>query len=289
MDTKAEPHEAPPEPDVTLGAGVRISVLRCRPSDAVDRRPGRIAPGTWPLMLVSGGPLMVEQGHAGTRLEAGDLALLAPSGTMAVTASGNLPARATVLSLPQPALPIPQHTLRRLVARPVPSTTGPGALLAHFMEGVADQAAALRSAPLERLGSAAADLAVAFISGLAAPPERAPQQSGEAALLETLTAYIGEHLADPDLSPRKLAAAHHVSVRYVHHAFHREQWTACRYIRERRLERCRADLTDPALADMNIGRIRARWGFKDDAVFGRAFKRSYGVAPGELRRNHLGG
>jgi AraC-like DNA-binding protein len=84
-----------------------------------------------------------------------------------------------------------------------------------------------------------------------------------------------------------IAAAHHISVRYLHHLFQADGRTVCGYVREQRLERCRADLASPSLARQSVGRISARWGFPDAAVFGRAFKNAYGVSPGEFRRRSL--
>lgn len=59
------------------------------------------------------------------------------------------------------------------------------------------------------------------------------------------------------------------------------------FLQEQRLEHCRADLTDPFHPGRTVGVIRARWGFRDDAVFGRAFKKAYGISPGEYRKRHF--
>ncbi|MFE5328143.1 hypothetical protein ACFRCG_17365 [Embleya sp. NPDC056575] len=50
----------------------------------------------------------------------------------------------------------------------------------------------------------------------------------------------------------------------------------------RRLERCYADLTDPALRHRTIGEIAARWGMRPGDV-GRVFRNAYGAAPHEIR------
>ena len=56
------------------------------------------------------------------------------------------------------------------------------------------------------------------------------------------------------------------------------------WIRERRLERCRRDLTDPTLADWSVTAIALRWGLTDPAHFSRAFRTAYGLSPTEYRR-----
>lgn len=56
------------------------------------------------------------------------------------------------------------------------------------------------------------------------------------------------------------------------------------WIRERRLERCRRDLLDPALAARPVGAVAARWGLVEPASFSRAFRAAYGLPPAAYRR-----
>jgi AraC-like DNA-binding protein len=272
--------------EVALGAGVRVAVLRQGMPAAFGAEAAGGEPGTWPLTLVSGGPLVVRRDRVETRLEPGELALWDPARSVTVSAGGGA-ARATVLRLPPRALPIPERELSRLAARPAPSTSGPAALLARFLEGVAEQATALRTARTDRLGPAAIALAAAFLTSPPTPREPPAQPSPHDELLARLTAFITAHLDDPELSPKKIAAAHHISLRHLHHLFQREARTVGRYIREQRLQHCLADLADPALANLSVGRIGARWGFGDDAVFCRTFKHAYGTTPGAWRTKHL--
>ena len=55
------------------------------------------------------------------------------------------------------------------------------------------------------------------------------------------------------------------------------------WTRQRRLERCRRDLADPALAARPVAAIAARWGFPSAAEFSRAFRAAHGMPPGEYR------
>jgi AraC-like DNA-binding protein len=54
-----------------------------------------------------------------------------------------------------------------------------------------------------------------------------------------------------------------------------------------RLERCRADLTDPRLRGMAVHAIGARWGLGSPADFSRAFRAAHGIPPGDYRRQAL--
>lgn len=114
-------------------------------------------------------------------------------------------------------------------------------------------------------------------------PARPPQED----LLERILAYIEAHLADAGLDPGRIAAAHFLSPRALHTLFERTGTTVSRHIREFRLERCRLDLADPALAHVPASAIGARWGFPGASHFGQVFKRETGVAPAGFRRQLL--
>ncbi|MFE6645205.1 helix-turn-helix domain-containing protein [Nocardioides sp. NPDC057772] len=92
--------------------------------------------------------------------------------------------------------------------------------------------------------------------------------------------YIRVHLADRDLSPRRIAAAHHISVRHLYRLMGRSGIVLGDWIRERRLERCRDELADPA-SRMTVTEVAHAWGFSDTSQFGRAFKRAYAMTPRE--------
>jgi AraC-like DNA-binding protein len=106
-------------------------------------------------------------------------------------------------------------------------------------------------------------------------------------LVRRIHAYIDSHLGDPGLSPAVVAAAHHISLRYLHKLFEPEPHGVAGLIRQRRLERCRDELLDPAQADRPVAGIAARWGFSSAAHFSRVFRDAYGMPPGEFRRAYL--
>ena len=99
-----------------------------------------------------------------------------------------------------------------------------------------------------------------------------------------VVAHIEEHLADPELAPATIAAAHFMSVRSLHLLFEDTDTTVAALIRARRLDRCRAELADPACATRPVAVVGARWGFTDPAHFSRAFRARFGVTPGQYRR-----
>lgn len=103
------------------------------------------------------------------------------------------------------------------------------------------------------------------------------------ALSQMAKDVVNSRLTDPDLSPQALARALHVSVRTLHRAFATTEESVTAYIRRRRLEQARLELTGPATRP-SISELAARWRFADSSHFVRSFKRQYGQTPTEYAR-----
>jgi AraC-like DNA-binding protein len=103
-------------------------------------------------------------------------------------------------------------------------------------------------------------------------------------ILLRIQSFIEASLGDPELDPEQIARASFISTRYLHKLFEAEGTSVCRWIRMTRLERCRRDLLDPALADETILSIASRWGLPGPQHFSRLFRSAYGCSPTELRR-----
>jgi AraC family transcriptional regulator, positive regulator of tynA and feaB len=95
--------------------------------------------------------------------------------------------------------------------------------------------------------------------------------------------YIDRHLADPVLGVADIARAFGFSSRTVHKLFEGETQTVARAIWDRRLDRCRDDMADPAMASRSITEIAHLWGFSDSQHFSRAFKLRFGLTPRAYR------
>jgi AraC-like DNA-binding protein len=103
---------------------------------------------------------------------------------------------------------------------------------------------------------------------------------------ERLTAaktFIDDHLRDPDLCPRGVAAGTAVSIRYLHDLFRSTGETVRQRIIRRRLTLAHAELSDPRRASASISTIAADFGFKTAAHFSRCFVDLYGHTPTEVR------
>ena len=117
---------------------------------------------------------------------------------------------------------------------------------------------------------------------------RTAEPDHHAGLLRRLDAYIDEHLADPDLSPTRIAQAHFLSTRQLQRVYARRGQTVSGVIRRRRLERCRRDLLTRRGDGSTLTELCLRWGFTDLAVFSRAFRDAYGASPTAYRARARG-
>jgi len=110
-------------------------------------------------------------------------------------------------------------------------------------------------------------------------------QRDRAARIRELKTYALAHLGDPGLSPHSAARASYISVRQLHRLFAHDGLSFAAWLRERRLRRCRDDLADPGLHHLAISAIAARWGYRSQVHFTRAFSARFGVTPRVFRGN----
>ncbi|MFG3498112.1 helix-turn-helix domain-containing protein [Streptomyces sp. NPDC047928] len=195
------------------------------------------------------------------------------------------PVRAIGVEIPKVLLPLAgSRGLDGLLGRRMPGDRGFGALLAQFLTRLSTESSPYRPSDAPRLNTVLVDL----LSGLVAhelDAERAlPAETRERNLVVRVRSHIHRHLHDPELTPRTIAAAHHLSVRQLHRLFEDENVTVAGLIRDLRLERARRDLADPDLRDTPVHAVAARSGFTAPAHFSRAFRAAYGTSPSEFRR-----
>lgn len=194
------------------------------------------------------------------------------------------------LQVPWALVPVPRSGFGHLVGTRLPGRGGIGGLLTQFLASLAAvDPAAYGPGDAPRLGTVATDLLTAALAHHLDAAVPLPSASRRAAHLQGVQAYIQRHLGDPDLSPRTIAASHHISVSYVHRLFEGNGSTAAAWVREQRLERARRDLANPDLAAVPVHRIAARWGYTDHATFTRAFRAAFHVPPQAYRESALNG
>jgi AraC-like DNA-binding protein len=270
-----------------VGAG---AVARVASGSMELRRTARMIrqydPEVYQVTLAHRGSGGVEQGRRQATLGANELVIWDSSRPLhGWSVSGQRPALGAVIVLPRAALPLPASQVRRLAATRLPGDTVTGRLLIQFMTTLTASIDGATDAESTRLGRVLADLLAAYIAGLLDAREALPPETREAALLLSIDDFLTRRLRDPGLSPAAIAAAHHISVRYLHKLYAGRAGgpSVAATVRLRRLEGCHRELADPFGTHRAVHQIAAGWGFRSESHFSRLFKATYGVSPSALR------
>ncbi|MFC6015807.1 helix-turn-helix domain-containing protein [Plantactinospora solaniradicis] len=133
------------------------------------------------------------------------------------------------------------------------------------------------------LGRASIELARALLASAAHVEPHARAVLAET-LLTQVRAYVRRHLADPDLRPATIAAAHNISLRHLYKICAQADFSLEQWIIGERLQGAREELLRPESRRRTIAVVARRWGFSDPTHFTRRFRRMYGLNPGEWRR-----
>ncbi|GHE86670.1 AraC family transcriptional regulator [Amycolatopsis deserti] len=186
------------------------------------------------------------------------------------------PTSMAVFMFPRERLRLTAEGARQILSRPLRGDDEPGSLLSPLFRRL-----------VGRLGSATspmplADAVLDLLSALLSEQTAAAPDS----LVLRAQAYIDTHLSDPDLCPDTVAAALHISTRYLQKLFAEQGTGVAGWIRSRRLEQCRRDLSRPGLT-RPVSAVGAAWGLPDAAHFSRTFKAAYGLSPREFRARAL--
>lgn len=260
-------------------AGLRVVECECDPCGG-QRLAALIRRDTAPFIGVQ----ITRSGSE--RFHFGDEALPVGAGDLVIWTSEQ-PTRFTVMErLHKVSLVLPWADLQELLPRAsrftgtvLDSRHGIGAMLFSHVDNLArqmevfteDDQAAVRRATLELLGAA--------LSHRVEVPQRGLAQR----YLRQLQDYILRHLRDETLSPGSIAAANHMSPRYVHMLFAQSGTSVSAWIRQQRLERCRQALQSGAHQGSRVADIAYTWGFGDPSHFTRIFKQQYGISPSDCR------
>lgn len=266
---------------VDLGA-LRVCEVRAEPHTALrTRRLVAAAPsGCYKLgLLMRGSAVLIQDGREAT-LTPGDFVLYDTDRPYTLGFASEH--RMLILVFPRDLLGLSEQHVARLTATTLPGARpGLAGLIPPFLTQVADVMDQVGGRAAIRLSGNVLDLLTTVLAErLDSPPDAC---TAHRALMSQITVFIEEHLGSQDLSPQRIAAAHHISLRQLHKLFEGTGNTVGGWIRQRRLERCCRDLRDPDLAERPVAAIGARWGYPDPAHFSRLFKSAYGVAPRDYR------
>jgi AraC-like DNA-binding protein len=270
--------------------GASLGALRLYRVDADGhrvRRTNRLIsaePGDYfKLGLVLDGGAAIRQDGRTAVLEPGDFAVYDTARPYALT--HDEPGRLLVLIFPRPLLGLSTDDLARVTATRFSGATGLGGLISSFLSRAADVLDDVDVRDNRRLGTTVLDLLTTGLAGRLDARPADPDAAGRA-LFTRAAEYIDRHLGETGLTPDRIAAALHISTRYLHKLFRAEGTTVSAWVRRLRLEACGHDLRDPLLAGRPVSVIGARWGLPDAAHFSRLFRAAYGVGPRDYREWH---
>jgi AraC-like DNA-binding protein len=224
--------------------------------------------------LVERGTGYLEQDGRRCEVSGGDFALYDTSRPFSWSLTGDW--RLRVYTWPRESVALSESDSQRLTATPVSNKAGVGRFLSPMLARLARTDAGLSPLGSIRMASEVAELSViAFLEAGRA----VEHQQSDRDQLRKIQAFIEQNLADPALTPPRIAEEFYVSVRTLHRLFARHGLTVAAWIKDRRLEACRRALVSPGSQAVAINEIATRFGFSNQAFFSREFSRQYGESP----------
>lgn len=261
---------------VTEVGGQAAHVKRSRQAIAAGN------PGVYKFALQRSGQCLVRQDENEALLSPGDLVVY--DTTRPYDVISREPYSIFVVQVPHEHLGISQDQARALVAQRIPGSSGLGALTSSLLSTLSTQLETEEMSPDPRAAAAVLQMVQATLMARLRPAQEIPTR--DVVYLEAVR-FIDRHLGDSRLSVTTVAQALHVSVRYLQNVFADEGTTVSDWIRNRRLEHCRVELSDPSQRSRPVSAIAARWGYSDASSFTRSFKNAFGATPSEYRRQTL--
>jgi AraC-like DNA-binding protein len=237
------------------------------------------APERIALIVHQGGPGIFMQGENQFELRDGHLYLA--DLTLAYTIFRHGPGAATVMQVDYDYLGLPVETIRGAGSRLGSSCLYD--LVRSHVPMLYEQTEGLSGGlALTSAVHATTELVRALVATASAD-----KRFEQAALADTLhmrvVSYISQHLAEPDLSPQRIAQENNISVRHLHKMWQSAGLSLTQWIIAQRLEGTRYELSQQPPRG-TISAICHGWGFNDVTHFCRRFRAAFGMSPSEWRR-----
>ena len=249
---------------------------------AVHRTPALIAGAPqryFKFSLIERGTGMIVQDGRETTLRPGDMAVYDTDKPYSLVFDDDI--RMSIVMFPRELLDIPSDLLSRITAMRLDGANGVGAMIRPYLSTLTHQIGEVDGHIARRLFRTAFDMVGTLLESELGSATTATSHDD---LMRRILDYIDEHLAEPDLNPSQIAAAHFISVRHLHALYSDQGSTVSTVIRARRLDRCYDDLVNPVLATRSVTSIALENGFVDAAHFSRTFRAHFGVPPSSVRR-----
>lgn len=241
---------------------------------------GAGADAVW-LALHLGGEAVLHDGPQCIELAPGDIVLGPARGHAGIDFRSDF--RQFIVSMPSASLKARLPGAPALALAHLPGRAGLGRLFAGTLSALADAFDTLDDGDIAPVESALSEFIATRQAQQRDPSLPTASRTREAAM-QRLCRYVDEQLSDPALSLAAVAAHERVSERQVQKLFEGLGLSFTAYLRQRRLERCRADLANRQYGHLSISDICFRWGFNDPAHFSHCFRDRYAMSPRQFRQ-----
>jgi acetamidase/formamidase/AraC-like DNA-binding protein len=226
--------------------------------------------------------VVLRQGASHRIIPAGHLLLLPRNSDWNVVFQRDM--RAIVLSVTPEALHGRIAGKSRFGEARVEAPGGLAGVVSGMLDATARTLETLVDAEWGAVAQSLVDLLMTLAYQHAAPVSDAGHTATQAAIQHRICQTIERRLDDPELSPARVAQMEGISERYLQKLFEGIGDNFTQYVRERRLQRAWADLSNPAEGLRSISEIAYRYGFSDSAHFSRTFRHRFGLPPREFRQ-----
>ena len=266
---------------LTSPMGMDFALMSASPQAISGRNPNQPA-AVWLVVLLEGEATFWD-GEMTSILKTGDI-VYGPTGNNAAL---TLTTRFRLLFINAPRVALDHRLVAPLSLRvgTLGGQNGLGHVFSGLLRATAEALPELTSDQLRPVELALTEFLVANLAAEDSPASVGGATAARAAHLHRVCQTIESLLAEPELTLGRVAAEDGISPRSLQKLFATVGYSFSTYLRTRRLERCRLDLTSPMCASLSISEICFRWGFNGSAHFSRAFKEQFGVSPREYRRS----
>lgn len=232
--------------------------------------------------LISGAARL-SQGGKSADLTPGDIAILDSTRAYSIEVPDNFDA--LWIQAPRYRLEGRLSSVAEIMAQTIDGHSGVGFVASSLLRSALAEASRLLPQEANRIANSLLDLI-----GLALAKDTSKLQpvssQNRASALRRVQEFIESRLDDEELDLPTIAREHHLSVRYLNKLFEREGISIARWIRMRRLERCRIDLESTGGRARAISDIAYSHGFGNISHFNRQFRAHFGCSPRAFRADH---
>jgi AraC family transcriptional regulator, positive regulator of tynA and feaB len=283
------PHDS--EPLERLSFSAKLSEARIGDIDVIsfENSPMQVTHSQKHIRLTSPDDLLVclhnaessiiEQDGREARTGMGDVVLIDPARPYRAHFQSN--SKLLVFKVPRIFMAGRAAAISSITALPIRPTAGVPGFISNILGVLPQHVGRLDPSAHTIIQSHVLDL-IGIAFGQLSPGRPVPQSQWLG--VARLKSEVNVRLGDPGLNPARVAAAANMSIRHANGLLAQEGTSLARLIRDLRIARVVAALSDASMANLSIKEIASQWGLSDMTHFGRIFKKRFGSTPRDYRK-----